>query len=33
MHTVTGLRMGDVADTQRRRRDTLNEAYSELAYP
>jgi len=33
MHTVTGLRMGDVADTQRRRRDTLNEAYQELAYP
>jgi hypothetical protein len=32
-HAVTSLRMGDVADTQRRRRDTLNEGYSELAYP
>jgi len=32
-HKVTTIRQGDVADTQRRRRDTLNEAYSELAYP
>jgi len=33
MHTVNTVRMGDVLDTQRRRRDSLNEAYTELAYP
>jgi hypothetical protein len=32
-HKVTSIRQGDVADTQRRRRDTLNEAYTELTYP
>lgn len=32
-HNVTGLRMGNVFDTQRRRRDTLIESYDELAYP
>lgn len=32
-HAVTSLRQGDVLDTQRRRRDTLAEAYNELVYP
>lgn len=31
-HTVVSLQMGDVLDVQRRRRDTLTEAYSVLAY-
>lgn len=32
-HAVTTLRQGDVLDTQRRRRDALAEAYTELTYP
>lgn len=32
-HGVTSLRQGDVLDTQRRRRDTLVESYTELAWP
>jgi hypothetical protein len=32
-HAVSSMRQGDVLDTQRRRRDTLTESYSELAYP
>jgi hypothetical protein len=32
-HTVTTIRQGDILDTQRRRRDALNESYSELSYP
>lgn len=32
-HKVISIRMGDVLDVQRRRRDTLSEAYSELTYP
>lgn len=32
-HIVTSLRMGDVADVQRRRRDALNEAYQETTFP
>lgn len=32
-HNVTNIQMGDVVDTQRRRRDTLIEAYQSLSYP
>jgi hypothetical protein len=32
-HKVVTIRQGDVADTQRRRRDSLSEAYTELTYP
>jgi len=32
-HKVITIRQGDVADTQRRRRDTLSESYTELSYP
>jgi hypothetical protein len=32
-HGVTKILMGDVVDTQRRRRDTAPEAYQERAYP
>lgn len=32
-HTVTELRVGDVLDTQRRRRDTLTESYLAASYP
>jgi hypothetical protein len=31
--TVDRLQIGDVVDTQRRRRDTLPEAYQEVSYP
>lgn len=31
-HTVTSLRVGDVLDTQRRRRDRLPETYASLSY-
>jgi hypothetical protein len=33
MHKVLTIRQGDVLDTQRRRRDSLAEAYQELTYP
>lgn len=33
IHAVSSLQLGDVADTQRRRRDTLIEAVSVLPYP
>lgn len=33
LHTVNEIRQGDVADTQRRRRDALTENYSVLAIP
>lgn len=32
-HPVTSLRVGDVLDTQRRRRDRLPETYSSLSFP
>lgn len=32
-HTVVAIRQGDVADTQRRRRDALVETYNELPFP
>lgn len=32
-HQVTSMRQGDILDTQRRRRDTLAEAYQDVAYP
>lgn len=32
-YLVTGLRVGDVLDTQRRRRDSLAESYSSVTYP
>jgi len=32
-HQVNEIRMGDVADTQRRRRDAVTESYSVLTYP
>lgn len=33
VHAVTELRMGDVPDTQRRRRDQAVETYAAIAYP
>lgn len=33
MHTVNSIRVGNIADTQRRRRDALIELYSEVSYP
>lgn len=33
VHAVTSLRMGDVPDTQRRRRDKAVETYASIAYP
>lgn len=32
-HSVIAVKQGDVLDTQRRRRDALSEAFTELAYP
>lgn len=32
-HKITTIRQGDVLDTQRRRRDTLTESFTELGYP
>jgi hypothetical protein len=33
LFNVTSIQMGDVLDTQRRRRDTLIESYQSVSYP